>query len=50
VLMAKAFPQSQFIGYDFHAGSIEEATKHAKAHGVSKNARFEVGLAKDYRQ
>ena len=27
---------------------IEEAAAHAKSHGVSKNARFEVGLAKDY--
>ena len=48
VLMAKAFPNSQFIGYDFHAGFIDEARAHAKAHGVSANARFEVGLAKDY--
>ena len=29
VLMAKAFPNSQFVGYDFHAGSIEEARRHA---------------------
>src|SRR5690606_21543856 len=48
VLMAKAFPNSQFTGYDFHPGSIEDARAHAKAHGVSDNARFEVGLAKDF--
>ena len=48
VLMAKAFPNSQFIGYDFHPGSIDDARSHAKTHGVSANARFEVGLAKDY--
>ena len=48
VLMAKAFPKSQFIGYDFHPNSIKEATAHAQQHGVSANARFEVGLAKDY--
>jgi 2-polyprenyl-3-methyl-5-hydroxy-6-metoxy-1,4-benzoquinol methylase len=48
VLMAKAFPKSNFIGYDFHPSSIEDATAHAKAHGVSANARFEVGLAKDF--
>jgi tRNA G46 methylase TrmB len=29
VFRAKAFPQSQFIGYDFHSGSVEAA----KAHG-----------------
>ena len=44
VLMAKAFPKSRFIGYDFHPGSIDDARAHAKAHGVSANARFEVGL------
>jgi ubiquinone/menaquinone biosynthesis C-methylase UbiE len=48
VEMAKAFPKSQFIGYDFHPDSIRDATAHAETHGVSKNARFEVGLAKDY--
>jgi 2-polyprenyl-3-methyl-5-hydroxy-6-metoxy-1,4-benzoquinol methylase len=48
VEMAKAFPKSQFVGYDFHPDSIREASAHAETHGVSKNARFEVGLAKDY--
>ncbi|MEQ1952271.1 class I SAM-dependent methyltransferase [Mesorhizobium sp. CN2-181] len=48
MLMAKAFPNSTFIGYDFHEGSIAEANAHAKAHGVTDNLRFEVGLAKDY--
>jgi 2-polyprenyl-3-methyl-5-hydroxy-6-metoxy-1,4-benzoquinol methylase len=48
VVMAKAFPNSQFVGYDFHPGSIEEAQAHAKTHGVSANTRFAVGLAKDY--
>jgi SAM-dependent methyltransferase len=46
VLMAKAFPNSQFVGYDFHAGSIEDARAHAQAHGVGGNARFEVAVAK----
>jgi SAM-dependent methyltransferase len=32
----------------FHARSIAEARAHAQAQGVSANARFEVGLAKDY--
>ncbi len=43
VLMAKAFPKSQFVGYDFHPGSIADAQAHAKTHGVSANTRFEVG-------
>jgi 2-polyprenyl-3-methyl-5-hydroxy-6-metoxy-1,4-benzoquinol methylase len=48
VLMAKAFPKSTFIGYDFHPDSIRDAQAHAREHGVSDNTRFEVGLAKDY--
>jgi ubiquinone/menaquinone biosynthesis C-methylase UbiE len=48
VLMAKAFPKSQFVGYDFHPASIADAQAHARTHGVSANTRFEVGLAKNY--
>jgi SAM-dependent methyltransferase len=47
VLMAKAFPKSQFIGYDFHPGSIEDAKAHAAEHDVSSNAKFEVAKAKE---
>jgi len=47
VLMAKAFPNSQFVGFDFHEGSIEEARSHAREHGVVGNARFEVARAKE---
>src|SRR5258705_283325 len=49
VLMAKAFPNSQFVGYDFHPSSIEHAQAHAAEHGVSANTRFEVATAKEYR-
>lgn len=45
-LMAKAFPKSEFIGLDFHEGSIEEARKHAASHGLN-NLKFEVSLAKE---
>jgi len=48
VLMAKAFPNSQFIGYDFHPNSIENAAAHAREHGVTANTRFEVATAKGY--
>jgi len=47
VLMAAAFPKSQFIGYDFHPGSIEAAQAHAREHNLT-NVRFQVGTAKDY--
>jgi SAM-dependent methyltransferase len=47
-IMAHAFPNSEFIGYDFHPSSIEAATAHAAEHGVAGNCRFAVGTAKDY--
>ena len=47
LLMAEAFPKSSFIGYDFHAPSIEQANAHARAHGVADRVRFEVAAAKE---
>jgi SAM-dependent methyltransferase len=48
ILMAKAFPRSQFIGIDYHEPSIETARDRAAAAGV-KNARFEAADATAYR-
>ena len=48
VLMAKAFPNSRFVGFDYHAPSIERARTSAKEAGVAGNARFEVATAKDF--
>ena len=48
VLMAQAFPDSRFIGYDFHPASIAAATAHARSHGLA-NLDFEVGRAQDFR-
>jgi 2-polyprenyl-3-methyl-5-hydroxy-6-metoxy-1,4-benzoquinol methylase len=48
MLMAKAFPNSEFVGYDFHLSSIEHAQAHAKENGVSGNTHFEVATSKDY--
>lgn len=47
VLMAKAFPKSNFHGMDFHAPSIEAARGHATAEGVTANTRFHAVRAKD---
>jgi 2-polyprenyl-3-methyl-5-hydroxy-6-metoxy-1,4-benzoquinol methylase len=47
MLMAEAFPNSTFIGYDFHEASIAEATEHARAHGTAGNLSFEVSRAKE---
>jgi 2-polyprenyl-3-methyl-5-hydroxy-6-metoxy-1,4-benzoquinol methylase len=48
VIMAKAFPNSTFIGYDFHPGSVDQARLHAEQHGVTANTRFEVALASEF--
>jgi ubiquinone/menaquinone biosynthesis C-methylase UbiE len=48
VIMAKAFPRAQFVGYDFHPDSIEAARRHAEQHGVTANTRFEVAMAGDF--
>src|SRR5579872_4183717 len=47
LLMAKAFPNSQFVGYDFHAPSIAEANKHAASHGMGDRVSFKEATAKD---
>lgn len=46
VIMAQAFPNSKFTGYDFHEPSIIEARKHAEAHKLT-NLHFEVHQAED---
>jgi SAM-dependent methyltransferase len=48
IVMAKAYPESTFIGFDYHEGSIEAAREAAEAAGVGDRASFEVASAKDY--
>jgi len=47
ILMARAFPNSQFSGFDYHEGSVARARKAAEASGVA-NARFETASAKAF--
>jgi 2-polyprenyl-3-methyl-5-hydroxy-6-metoxy-1,4-benzoquinol methylase len=47
VLMAQAYPNSQFVGFDYHGPSIG-AARRAAAKGGAKNASFEVATAKDF--
>ena len=47
VLMAEAFPNSTFTGFDFHAPSIEAARAKAQEAGAG-NVSFEVAAAKDF--
>ncbi len=46
LLMAQAYSNSHFTGYDFHGPSIEQANAHAAAHGLSGRVRFEAVPAK----
>jgi SAM-dependent methyltransferase len=46
LLMAEAFPASRFVGFDFHAPSIDEARRHAAGHGLEGRVSFEVAEAK----
>jgi SAM-dependent methyltransferase len=49
IIMAKAFPNSKFVGFDNHQASIERARELAKEEGLSKEGiRFEVFSSKDY--
>jgi ubiquinone/menaquinone biosynthesis C-methylase UbiE len=48
ILMAKAFPKSEFFGFDYHTGSIEAARESARREGVADRVRFEVSKAKEY--
>jgi 2-polyprenyl-3-methyl-5-hydroxy-6-metoxy-1,4-benzoquinol methylase len=48
ILMAKSYPKSEFVGFDYHDKSIESAKQRAKDAGVSDRIRFEVAKAKDY--
>jgi SAM-dependent methyltransferase len=48
VVMAKAFPNSRFFGFDFHAPSIDQARERASADGVSDRVTFEVSTATSY--
>lgn len=50
LIMAEAFPNSRFIGYDFHQPSIDEANAHAAAHGLTDRVRFEAAPAKEIRE
>ncbi|HEY5657535.1 MAG TPA: methyltransferase domain-containing protein [Myxococcota bacterium] len=45
-LMARAFPQSRFSGYDFSSEAVERARSGARALGL-RNVRFEVRDAAD---
>lgn len=48
MLMAQAYPNSKFVGFDYHEGSIEAARRLAAAEGLSDRVTFEVAPAKGF--
>jgi 2-polyprenyl-3-methyl-5-hydroxy-6-metoxy-1,4-benzoquinol methylase len=48
ILMAQAFPNSTFVGSDYHDGSIETARRRAQEAGVADRVRFQIEPAAAY--
>ena len=48
ILLAKAYPKSTFIGFDYHDESIAGARESAKKQGVADRVTFEVAKAKEF--
>jgi SAM-dependent methyltransferase len=48
VLMAKAFPKSQFFGFDYHDKSIEGARETARQEGIGERAVFDIVTSKNF--
>jgi SAM-dependent methyltransferase len=48
ILMAQAYPNSTFVGSDYHAGSVETARRRAQEAGVAERVRFEVAPSASY--
>jgi SAM-dependent methyltransferase len=48
ILMAQSYPNSTFVGFDYHEDSIKWARESAKGAGVEDRATFEVAMAKNY--
>ena len=48
LLMAEAYPRSEFVGFDYHEPSISHARDAAEAAGLGDRVSFEVAAAKQY--
>jgi hypothetical protein len=48
MIMAEAYPKSRFVGYDYHAPSVEHARAAAQKAGLGERVRFEVAQAQDF--
>jgi SAM-dependent methyltransferase len=48
IIMATAYPNSQFSGFDYHPDSVERARHAAIEAGVDERIDFQVAVAKDF--
>lgn len=48
IIMAQAFPNSEFFGFDYHAPSIQRAREAAREAGVDDRITFATAAAKEY--
>jgi SAM-dependent methyltransferase len=48
IVMAQAYPKSEFFGFDYHVPSIERAKVLAKEGGVGDRIKFAQASAKDF--
>lgn len=48
IIMAKAYPKSEFIGFDYHEPSIIEARNRVNKEGLSERIKFEVAKATEF--
>ncbi|HKX00774.1 MAG TPA: methyltransferase domain-containing protein [Bryobacteraceae bacterium] len=48
ILLAEAFPQSKFFGFDYHDKSIDAAKESARRNGVADRVSFNVSNAKNF--
>jgi len=48
IILAKAYPNSTFIGFDYHEPSVQVARLRAQEAGVADRVHFEVATAKDF--
>jgi SAM-dependent methyltransferase len=47
LILAAAFPKTEFVGFDLHPTSLEHARQHAAEQGL-ENVRFELATAKNF--
>jgi 2-polyprenyl-3-methyl-5-hydroxy-6-metoxy-1,4-benzoquinol methylase len=48
IILAQEYPNSTFVGFDYHEGSVAAARRAAEKAGVGDRCAFEVASAKEY--